>query len=582
MKGVAGEVVTTSSPVVDEPRTAADPVATAVIRGGLNSAAKQMVIALRRAAHSLVIYEMADFAVGLLDDHYRLLAQGTSLPVFMGTLNFVVENCVNAVGGPSELRVGDVLITSDCYANGAHANDVALIAPSFVDDVLVGYSVVKGHFMDVGGIESFSVNTRDSFQEGLNLPGVRLYHEGVLNRDIFRIAIANSRMPISYEGDLMACVGACRHGAEALETLVRRFGLKTFRSSSLAIFDHGELRIREFLSQIPDGRYESVSTIDSNGLDDEPVPIKTVVEVKGSDVTIDVSDCAGPQRSSLNAPMACTVSVARLAVIDLAIGGETHNEGWLRPIHVRTRVGSMLHALPPTAVQLYLWAPLPIVDGVYNALGKALPDLVPAATGGDIGFSGWFATRESGSEWATVNNHFVGLGASAFGDAPPPMMHICCSGVRNNPAEVLEHGMPFVVRRYEIAPDSGGPGRFRGGAGTNIEYEIHEDCLLTLVFDQTTTTAMGRAGGSNGLRPNKVRVFYPDGTIGTRQKISDKILPKGSRVYIEMAGGGGFGPPSERSIAAIADDMADGYVTEASARKFYPHAFVRTSKHAAE
>ncbi len=200
-------------------------------------------------------------------------------------------------------------------------------------------------------------------------------------------------------------------------------------------------------------------------------------------------------------------------------------------------------------------------------------ELVPAATGGDIGFTGWFATRESGKEWATVNNHFVGLGASAMGDGPPPMMHICCSGVRNNPAEILELNLPFVVRRYEIAPDSGGPGRFRGGSGTNIEYEINEDCLLTLVFDQTFTPAMGRAGGGNGLRTNKARIVYPDGAVGTRQKISDKLLPKGSRVIVEMGGGGGFGPPSERDVQAILDDIADGYVTEASARAHYPQAF---------
>jgi N-methylhydantoinase B len=172
----------------------ADPIVTEIVRHSLNSIAAQMMRVLVRTAFTQVIYEMNDFAIALYDPQIRLLAQANSLPVFMGTLNFCVEAAVRAVGGAAALESGDVVIYNMPYGTGSHAQDVAIVAPSFHDGELVGYICIKAHWMDVGAKDPYCTDTTDVFQEGLVLPGVKLYRRGERNPDVFRIIMANSRV----------------------------------------------------------------------------------------------------------------------------------------------------------------------------------------------------------------------------------------------------------------------------------------------------------------------------------------------------------------------------------------------------
>src|SRR6266702_3757157 len=225
----------------------ADPITTEVIRNALNSAANQMKRARIRTAFSPVIYEVLDFAVAIYDRQIRLLAQAPSLPFFMGTMNFCVEAAVEAVGGEDALEPGDIVLYNWPYGTGSHPQDAAVVMPVFLrDEELIGYTTIKGHWLDIGGKEPYSTDTVDVFQEGTIFPGVKLYRRGERVEDIYRMALANSRVPRMVAGDINAEVVGVRTAATALLRLVERYGLETFETSVGRMFDHGEQVVRAY------------------------------------------------------------------------------------------------------------------------------------------------------------------------------------------------------------------------------------------------------------------------------------------------------------------------------------------------
>src|SRR3989442_4211196 len=211
----------------------ADPITTELIRNGLNSAANQMKRALIRTAFSPVIYEVLDFAVAIYDREIRLLAKAPSLPTFLGTMSFCVDAAVTAVGGEQGLSPGDIILYNIPYGSGSHPQDAAVVMPVFLDDEEhVGYTTIKGHWLDIGGKEPYSTDTVDVHQEGTMFPGVKLYSAGTLVEDIFRIAVANSRLPKMVAGDINADAAGVRTGTTALVRLLQRYGLEQFRTSA--------------------------------------------------------------------------------------------------------------------------------------------------------------------------------------------------------------------------------------------------------------------------------------------------------------------------------------------------------------
>ena len=231
--------------------------------------------------------------------------------------------------------------------------------------------------------------------------------------------------------------------------------------------------------------------------------------------------------------------------------------------------GTLFHPEPPAPIFLYAWPVIQAIDAVHAALAGAVPDRVPAPSGGDIGVIIWWGIGERGVTWTTGTDHFCGQGATLARDGSAPLMHISCSGIRNTPAEVLEQRFPLVVRRYALAPDSGGAGRSRGGLGTDVDYEVLEDSFATMTFEHTREPAPGQAGGEPSSRANSAIVTLCDGTVTVASKVTGLALPAGAMLSVRMGGGGGSGAAAERDPAAIAEDVRDGYVTAEAAQRLY-------------
>jgi N-methylhydantoinase B len=550
----------------------ADPITTEVVRQGLNAAAEQMKVTLCRAAFSPVIYEMIDFAAGLFDLQFRMLAQARALPQFLGTLSFCAESAVTAQGGPERLAEGDVIWSTNGYWNGSHPQDAVVVVPIFLAGDLIGYAVTKAHQLDLAAKDPYCTDTTDNFQEGVIYPGVRLYAGGVQQDDMYRTVIANSRFPRELEGDLAAQIAAAHAGERALQRLVTRHGRQRFAASVERMYDHGEAVMRHLLERIPDGRYATSTWCDNDGVGRERVPFDIVVEVAGSDVCVDFTGCPAQTPGPINCPLATTVATARLAIMSLLGGADLPNEGHFRPIEVLTRPGTLFHPTPPAPLFLYGWPADNAGECIHRALWEALPRAVPAGCGGDICAVEFRGTDPDAEQWLGGADHVVGHGATHDGDGGSPMMVMSCSGIRTTPAEVSETRWPYLVEQTDYEPDSAGDGRYRGSPGLLVRYRLFTDVYMTAILERTTLPAWGLDGGGEG-RPNLLRVHLPDGTVRTYDKVTRELLPAGSIVELHTGGGGGYGPAAERAPEAVHRDVETGYLTEAQARLTYPHAF---------
>jgi N-methylhydantoinase B len=374
-------------------------------------------------------------------------------------------------------------------------------------------------------------------------------------------------------GDIAAETASVRVGAEGLSRLVARHGPDEFWAAVERMFDHGEAVVRKFFAEIPDGRYVGRSVMDDNGLDDRPLPIEVAVEVSGSDVVVDFSGAPPQQPGPINCPFPKTVAASRVAIATLVGADAATNEGHYRSLTVRARRGSLFCPVHPAPTFIGGWPAFQAVEAIHHAFAQAQAAAVPAGSGGDICSLVWWGTREdTGAPWADGSPHPVGQGAHAAGDGASALMHITESATRMAPVEVSEAQNPWLVERFELAPDSCGPGRQRGGLGLDLVVRVREEAWLTAVVERTSTPPWGLDGGG-AARANGGTLRLPGGEATRVGKATRLNIPRGGAFELSTGGGGGFGPPSERDPAAVRRDLAEGYISQEHARSHYPHAF---------
>ena len=547
-----------------------DPITSEIIRNSLNSAAEQMKKALVRSAFSPIIYEVLDFASAIYDKNYCMLSQSPSLPGFMGTLSFCVEQAVKEVGGEENIFDGDIIIYNNPYGSGSHSQDAALVKPVFIENKLIGYTAIKAHWLDTGGKEPYSTDTVDVFQEGTIYPGLKLYKKGKLEEDIFKLIKANSRVPKAIEGDLNAQLNGIIAGANALKRIVNKFGYELFYASVLEIYEHGEKLVRKSLEKIPDGTYSGFGQMDSNGVDEGVVKFKISIEVKGSDLILDFTDAPDQQNGPINCPLPSTVSKARVAFSMMAGNGEQPNEGFFRPLIVKTKKGTMFNPISPAPCFLNGWPGLQVIEVIYRILSEKLPEAFPASSGGCLAAAVWWGKREKdGEPWADGAPHPVGQGGFYNGDGVTSMHHNS-AGTRISPTEIWESKNPWLINKIELAKDSCGAGEFRGGLGLDLEFEMIEETFITTVVERTKNPPWGIKDGKAG-RANNVQVIKKNGDKFFMPKKSGYKLDKGDKIIFLTGGGGGYGNPKFRKIEKIENDLKQEYLSKKYVEQNFKH-----------
>ena len=547
-----------------------DPITSEIIRNSLNSAAEQMKKALVRSAFSPIIYEVLDFASAIYDKNYCMLSQSPSLPGFMGTLSFCVEQAVKEVGGEENIFDGDIIIYNNPYGSGSHSQDAALVKPVFIENKLIGYTAIKAHWLDTGGKEPYSTDTVDVFQEGTIYPGLKLYRKGKLEEDIFKLIKANSRVPKAIEGDLNAQLNGIIAGANALKRIVNKFGYELFYASVLEIYEHGEKLVRKSLEKIPDGTYSGFGQMDSNGVDEGVVKFKISIEVKGSDLILDFTDAPDQQNGPINCPLPSTVSKARVAFSMMAGNGAQPIVGFFRPLIVKTKKGTMFNPVSPAPCFLNGWPGLQVIEVIYRILSEKLPEAFPASSGGCLAAAVWWGKREKdGEPWADGAPHPVGQGGFYNGDGVTSMHHNS-AGTRISPTEIWESKNPWLINKIELAKDSCGAGEFRGGLGLDLEFEMIEETFITTVVERTQNPPWGIKDGKAG-RANNVQVIKKNGDKFFMPKKSGYKLDKGDKIIFLTGGGGCYGNPEFRKIDKIEYDLKQEYLSKKYVEENFKH-----------
>ena len=546
-----------------------DPILVEIIRNSLNSAAEQMKRSLIRTAFSPIIYEVLDFASAIYDKNFCMLSQSPSLPGFMGTLSFCVEASVKEVGGEENLNEGDIILYNNPYGSGSHSQDAAIVMPVFINkNQLIGYTAIKAHWLDTGGKEPYSTDTVDVFQEGTIYPGLKLYKKGKLVEDVYKLIVANSRVPKAIIGDLNAQLNGVKAGARALQRIVNKYGFETFEQSVIKIYEYGEKLVRKTISKIPDGEYSGWGQMDSNGVDEGVVKFKIKINVNGSDLELDFSEAPVQQNGPINCPLPSTVSKARVAFSMMAGNGEQPNEGFFRPLVIKTKQGTMFDPVSPAPCFLNGWAGLQVIEIIYKILSEKIPNVFPASSGGCLAAAVWWGKRENNNEpWADGSPHPIGQGAFNGGDGITSMHHNS-AGTRISPTEIWESRNPWLVKKIELAKDSCGAGKYRGGLGLNLEFEMLEETYVTTVVERTNFPPWGVNNGK-AARSNNVILNTKNGKLNVPKKTGLK-LNKGESIIFKTGGGGGYGDPIERSNKKILNDLKQEYISKEYVEKHYP------------
>lgn len=559
-----------------------DPITLAVVRNNLISAAKEMKQVVMRTSFTTVIYEVGDFSVGLVDRNGGAMAQAPGLALFLGNIAPGVKSCVKVIG-EENIEPGDIITATSPIFTGMHAPDAIIFSPIFYQDKLFGYACARAHWIDLGAKDPYPTDSTNVFEEGLRIPPLRLYKRGVLQTEIKDIIQWNSRLPEELWGDLLAQVAACRAAEKQVTTLLDKYGLECVSACIEEIYNQSESITRAAIEKMPDGTWTYEDFMDDNGVEkDKPVKIKVTVTIKGSDMIIDFTGSAEEQKGPINCPIItteCGAKIALACLISEAFGPDfSVNEGCFRPLKVIAPEGCVLNPGPLAPTFLFGWPAIASVDIITRALAPAMPEKVPAYSGGDIcgvGHAG--VNLETGKYWIELPPQAVGQGASAFSDGQSAMMIVAEGESRNVPVEVEESRDPVIIERYELDQDSGGPGKYRGGLGHKRDYRLLYPGTISGVIERGKFPHWGLFGGKPGRRNYCL--------VHTKAKGEFEILKspwfeidKGDGYSNRPGGGGGYGDPLERDIEAVCQDVINEYVSVESAKKDYgvvidPHTF---------
>ncbi len=546
-----------------------DPITLEVIRNGLVAVAEEMNANLIRTGYSPNIKERQDCSCAVFDASGDMVSQAENIPVHLGAMPFSVAAAIDEF--PIEtLAPGDGILLNDPFRGGAHLPDLTLITPIFVEGTLTAFAANRAHHADVGGSRAGSVaaDSSEIYQEGIRIPPVRLLEKDRLVEDVVAMILANTRAPDERRGDLRAQAAANRTGRRRVEELVTRHGADTIREATEAVKTYSERRMRSEIAGIPDGTYEFSDVIEDDGRGNTDLTIAVEVRIDGETVAVDFEGCDAQTEGAVNAVFAVTASATYYALRCLTDPEIPPNAGCYRPIDISAPSGSIVHAEPPAAVVGgNLETSQRIVDVILGAFAGADPDRTVAASQGTMNNVTLGGVDNAGQEYAFYETQAGGYGASGGQDGMDGVQ-VHMTNTRNTPIEVLETAYPLRVRRYSYRPDSGGAGEFRGGLGLRRDIEVQgETTTCSLLAERRRRAPFGIAGGGPGERGEDY--INQEGDWERIEAKSTHQLTTGDVLSVRTPGGGGFGDPDDRALAAIDRDLREGKLTQEAAAETY-------------
>jgi N-methylhydantoinase B len=548
---------------------AVDPITLGVVWGALRSIAVEIGTTIHRTAYSEQAREGQDFSVALFDKQGRLTVQGPYSPGHLGAMNFAVLNAIAAYP-PETLRPGDAILLNDPALGSGHFPDFFVSQPAFWEDHLVGFSTNIVHHTDVGGARPGSQAVEGIFdyhQEGIFIPPIKLVEAGREVEQVVRLLAANSRTPDNLIGDLRAQRNSMLVGERRMAELVERHGLDTYEACIEAILDQAEERVRRRIADIPDGSYSFEDWMDDCGPGTDPVKVAVTVTIDGDAMHIDFDGTDPQTESGLNSYFNYTRSYTYMAVKCLTDPTAPMNSGALRPVTISAPEGCFVNPRRPAGGGPRAIICHRVFEVVVGALAQAVPDDVVAACShfANPTWGGYDPKRAK--RFVTYDLVFGGTGARAGKDGVEAMSSPF--NASNIPAEALEISQPAVVERFEIIPDTGGPGRFRGGCGIRRDVRVLGEKVK---FNNLSERQRFRPFGLDGGRSGELGETVINPGTDRERVVPGKAsidLDYGDVISFRLSGAGGFGDPFERDPERVARDVRLGYVSRQSAADNY-------------
>jgi N-methylhydantoinase B len=546
-----------------------DPITLEVVKNALASTADEMALVIMRSAYSPVVRDTLDYSTALCDRNGRIVAQGLTLAVQLGTFPTVMRYVLEELGPGAQ--PGDVYIANDPYGcGGQHLPDIYLIKPVFVDGLLEGYAATMAHHSDVGGIApgSIAVHATEIYQEGLRIPLSKLVEAGVEDTKLLRLLEANTRQPAHVLGDLRAQLAACRVGERGLTALLDRYGADAHHYMD-ELQRIAERTMRAELAGLPDGVHTFTDFIDGVGDDPVPIPIVARVEIAGDEAVVDFEGSAPQVEASINCPVGMVYAACYCAFRGIARAEIPNCEGYMAPIHVHAPPGTVVNPVLPAACGARGVIGYRVYDAVMGALAALVPDRVIAAGEGGptlVALGGYDGERRPfGTTEVLVGNWGARAERDGLEGVSNPLANL-----GNQPVELIEADQPLRVERYGLVPDSAGAGRRRGGLAYVRQYTVlAERATLTIRTDRRDHPPYGLAGGEPGAPSANVVVSDGEALELPTMPMEARVLVRGDSFTHVSAGGGGFGNAFDRDPAAVLEDVLDGKVTVAGAREHY-------------
>jgi N-methylhydantoinase B len=547
------------------------PIEVELLRNAFTSIADEMYVALMKSAYSTNIKERKDHSTAIIDAQGRVVVQGESLPLHLASMLGLVEVVLERVG-KQNIRPGDMFISNDPFVGkGSHLPDVALVAPVFHNGDLVFFVADIAHHADIGGMSpgSMAGGMTEVYQEGLRIPPIRICRDGKIIDDVFDLILLNVRVPEERRGDYLAQVAANKLGERRLHELFERWPINQLKEGAGAIIASVARRMRAGIADLPDGEYSFKDMMDDDGMGTTDIPFAVRIVVKGDEILFDFEGSSPQVRGNINisyAGLQASVLFALKVLIDP--DGPT-NHGMLDPVTIIAEPGTITNAAFPAATAARAQACQRVIDVILGAMAEAVPERVTAASNGANGVMAFFGTRADGEYYVYIETIGGGGGGRSYKDGKDGVqVHV--TNTSNLPVEALENEYPLMIERYELVPDSGGAGKWRGGLGL---HRVYRPIGHTTVFSGQGERCVHHPWGLFGGGGGGLGSFFLLHDDGSRESLPIKPttleLKPQSTVSVITPGAGGYGSPGERSHEDLVEDLTSGRFSAKTMKENY-------------
>jgi N-methylhydantoinase B len=540
-----------------------------ILQNALTAVAAEMDVTVWRTSRSTIVREMLDYSTAIFDADGFNVAQSARIPQHLNSMGFCLRALVERFIPLDQWQDGDVIITNDPYCGGQHLPDILAFRPVFVAGRRVAIAGTLCHHLDVGGRSpgSYSADATEIYQEGLRIPPVKLFKQGVRNDEIWAMIGQNVRQPAILLGDLQSQIASLGVGASSIAKLAEKYTPEILTTACRQLLDTSEAAMRDVVAAMPDGSYEFEDFLDDDGIElDRPVRIHARLTVRGDNLTVDLSGSSPEVHGPINATLGSTSSAINFAVIACADRPIAPNAGCYRPVEIIAPEGLIVNARHPSPVAHRIAPCHVLLNVLFGALAQVVPDRIPAAYYA-VSYVCSFQTVNADARKVLVEIEVGGCGGHPVQDGASAFSF----GMHNNasiPIEMIESDTPLTITGYGLLPDTGGAGVHRGGLGLYREWRVEsERATFTAQMDRFRMRPYGLAGGQPGA-VGTLTLFRNGQKTPLHSKVGNMPLQKGDIIRLETSGGGGHGDPKKRPRDAVKTDLEQGYVSAKAAQTY--------------